>query len=463
MNSLQIILLIISALLAALVLLARWKHTYPHRPLVVLVLVPAMLALGLMLTGTLLGLLLAFDGALLGLTMIDLLTLPRPDQFAVQRDTLRVASLRKPHPVALTLVNRGKRTESIWIRDGVPPPLAAEPDELLLRLGPRSRATLRYQLRATRRGAFTLSQVHLRVRSRLGLWQRFLDFPVENVIHVYPDMKQLGEYTVLARTNRLSLLGVRRTRKIGQDNEFERLRDFTRDDNYKHIHWRSTARRNKLTVKDFQASQSQRLLFLIDCGRMMASQAAGLSLVDHALNAMLMLSYVALKQGDSVGLISFSDTIHSFVPPAGGMNQMNRLLHASFDRFPRLVESRYDEAFLYLAARCRKRAMVVLVTNVIDEVNSAQVERYLSSLSGRHLPLGVLLRDRELFAAADIAPPQDAKTLYRAAAAAEILIWRHQVLSDLSKKGVLALDVYPEDLTAPLVNSYLNIKARHML
>ena len=195
----------------------------------------------------------------------------------------------------------------------------------------------------------------------------------------------------------------------------------------------------------------------------MASQAAGLSLVDHALNAMLMLSYVALKQGDSVGLISFSDTIHSFVPPAGGMNQMNRLLHASFDRFPRLVESRYDEAFLYLAARCRKRAMVVLVTNVIDEVNSGQVERYLSSLSGRHLPLGVLLRDRELFAAADIAPPQDAKTLYRSAAAAEILIWRHQVLSDLSKKGVLALDVYPEDLTAPLVNSYLNIKARHML
>ena len=314
---------------------------------------------------------------------------------------LRVASLRKPHPVQLTIVNRSRHAHAVWVRDGVPAPLVAEPAELLMRLGPRSRSTLRYAIHAARRGAFTIGAVHLRIRSRLGLWQRYLDYPLANELNVYPDMKQLGEYGILARTNRLSLVGVRRTRKIGQDNEFERLRDFTRDDNYKHIDWRSTARRGKLTVKDFQANQSQRLLFLIDCGRMMANEAAGLSLLDHALNAMLMLSYVALKQGDSVGLLCFSDEIHGFVPPKGGMTQMNRLLHASFDRFPRMVESRYDEAFLYLGARCRKRSLVVLITNLIDEVNANQVERYLSSLVGKHLPLGVLLRDRQLFDAAD--------------------------------------------------------------
>ena len=385
MTTSHVILLVVTATFVALVALARRWRTYPHQPLVLLVLIPAILALGLIISGALLSVLLALNAALLLMAIGDLLSLPRQGQFTVQRDTLRVASLKKSHPVAITIVNRGARSESIWIRDGLPPPLAAEPIELSLRLGPRSRATLRYQLRASRRGAFSLTQIYLRVRSRLGLWQRFLIYPAESLIHVYPDMKQLGEYTVLARTNRLSLLGVRRTRKIGQDNEFERLRDFTRDDNYKHIHWRSTARRNKLTVKDFQASQSQRLLFLVDCGRMMASEASGLSLVDHALNAMLMLSYVALRQGDSVGLISFSDSIHSFVPPLGGMNQMNRLLHASFNRFPRLVESRYDEAFLYLAARCRKRAMVVLVTNVIDEVNAGQIDRYLSSLTGRSI------------------------------------------------------------------------------
>ena len=177
---------------------------------------------------------------------------------------------------------------------------------------------------------------------------------------------------------------------------------------------------------------------------------------------MLMLSYVALRQGDSVGMIAFSDQIHAFVPPRGGMNQMNRLLHASYDRFPSLVESRYDEAFLYLASHCKKRSLVVLVTNVIDEVNSHQVHQYLASLVGRHLPLGVLLRDRQLFSAADIPNPR-ADQLFRSAAAAEILTWRHQVLTDMEYKGVLCLDVFPEDMTAPLVNRYLDIKARHLL
>jgi len=317
-------------------------------------------------------------------------------------------------------------------------------------------------LTARRRGSFTLAAVYLRVRSGLGLWQRFLTIPCHSQLFVYPDMQQLSEYAILARTNRLSLMGVRRTRRVGLDHDFERLRDYSLDDNYRHIDWRATARRSKLTVKDFQASQSQRIVFLMDCGRMMTNEAAGISLLDHSLNAMLMLSYVALHQGDAVGLICFSDEIHTFVPPRGGMNQMNRLLHASFDRFPRLVESRYDDAFLYLTSRCKKRSLVVLVTNVIDQVNANRIERWLSTLAGRHLPLGVLLRDHQLFDVANL-PQPTGPDLYRAAAAAEILTWRHQVLTDLQHQGVLSLDVFPEEMTAPLVNRYLEIKARHLL
>ena len=154
--------------------------------------------------------------------------------------------------------------------------------------------------------------------------------------------------------------------------------------------------------------------------------------------------------------------IERYVPPRGGMNQMNQLLHASFDRFPRLVESRYDEAFVYLNARCRKRSLVILLTNVIDEVNSHQVSRYLTSLVGRHLPLGVLLRDHAIFDAA-AATAVDPATVYRAAAAHEIVTWRRGVLADMESQGVRSLDVFPEQMTAPLVNSYLEIKARHLL
>ncbi len=229
--------------------------------------------------------------------------------------------------------------------------MEADPDEFTVDLPARSRSTLRYNLRASRRGAFDLTDVYLRVRSKWGLWQRMLKIPCASHLNVYPDLKQLGEYALLARTNRLSMMGLRRTRRIGQDNEFERLRDYTIDDNFKHIDWRSTARRNKLTVKDFQANQSQRVMFLVDCGRMMTGEAAGVSLLDHALNAMLLLSYVALRQNDQVGLMCFSNEIHSFLPPRGG-DQLNRLLHATYDRFPRMVESRTTRRFCIWQRMC---------------------------------------------------------------------------------------------------------------
>lgn len=450
------------AMLVPLAALAWFGRIFPHRPLVLLAVAPAVGSLVLFASPALAPPLAIVDLLVVAVAACDLFSLPRAATFALERQMGRVASLKHPHPVSLSISNLGARAGFIWLKDDADEELRPEPDQFRLRLAPRSRATLDYQLRPSRRGAFAFRKAYLHARSRWGLWMRQLDYPLEGVLHVYPDLKQLAEYALLARTNRLSLMGVRHTRRVGQDNEFERLRDYTPDDNYKHIDWRSTARRRKLTVKDFQASQSQRIVFLLDCGRMMVNETAGLSLLDHALNATLLLGYVALSHGDSVGLLCFSDEIHSYVPPGGGMRQMNRLLHATFDRFPRLVESRYDQAFVYLGTHCRKRSLVVLVSNIIDEVNAQQVERHLATVAGQHLPLGVLLRDRRLFEAVEAEQP-DREALFRAAAAADILSWRSQVLADMHTKGVLSLDVFPEELTAPLVNRYLEIKARHLL
>lgn len=463
MSTLAWFMLPLAAVVFALILVGYFARAFPHWPLVLLGLVPAVLSTGLIFSPELMTPLVVADGAITVVALADLLTLPRKKQLAIERLTMRTASLARPHHVTLTVTNHAGRPLKIAVRDGVPEGLEPTPDRFDLELPPRSRATVKYRLQSERRGSFQLEETFVRARSRLGLWRRQLEYAVPSVIHVYPDMQQVSQYAVLARTNRLSLVGVRRTRHIGQDNEFERLRDYTPDDNPRHIDWRSTARRRKLTVRDFQANQSQRVIFLLDCGRMMTNKSSGLSLLDHALNAMLMLSYVALQRGDSVGMIAFSDEIHTFVPPRGGRAQMNRLLHASFDRFPRFVESRYDKAFLYLAAQCRKRSLVVLITNIIDEVNSNQVERYLGNLVGRHLPLGVLLRDHAIFSAVETASEPHGSELFRAGAAAELLLWRSQVLADLMGRGVLALDVFPEELTAPLINRYLEIKARHLL
>jgi len=461
-TTLAIVLLKLLAVALPLGGLAWAFRIFPRPRMVYVALVPAVFTSLLLGLPEAVWLILAIDGVLGLVLLIDLLTLPRKKHFSLKRESLKIVSLGKTHKVSVTLINHSAKPRALYVRDGVPAGLNAEPAEFTFASAPSSRTILHYDLHASRRGAFLLEEVHLRAISRFGLWQRMLSYPAETTLNVYPDMKQLGQYAMLAKTNRLSLLGVKRTRRIGQDHDFERLRDYTVDDNYKHIDWRTTARRMKLTVRDYQSSQSQRIVFLLDCGRMMTNESAGLSLLDHGLNAMLMLSYVALRQGDSVGMICFSDTIHRFIPPKSGMTQMNRLIHAGFDRFPTLCESRYDQAFRYLASHCRKRSLVVLMTNVIDEINANQVERYLSNLVGRHLPLGILLRDRRLFEAVE-AHPSAEHNLWTAAAAAEILTWRHQVLGDMQSKGVLSLDVFPDEMTAPLVNRYLEIKARHLL
>lgn len=378
------------------------------------------------------------------------------------RSVASTASLGVELTCDVTIENRTNSTLRGLVRDDLPSHFTATPAEHRLNLPAKAFVTMRHKLMPLRRGVFDLENVYLQLLSPARFWIMQKSIPVANRLNVYPDMKQLSDYALLARTNRLSLIGVRRTRRIGQDSDFERLRDYTPDDNYRHIDWRSTARRRKLTVRQFQSDQSQRIIFLLDCGRMMTNERAGYSLLDHALNATLMMAYVALVQGDEVGLLCFSDRVHRFIPPQGGSSQMNRLIRASFDQFPRMVESRYDDAFLYLSNHCKRRSLVVLATSVIDEVNAAQVVDYLANLTGRHLPLGILLRDRQMFDAADH-PDGDPINLYRAAAAADILLWRQQVIADLHHRGVLVVDAFPDELTAPLVNEYLRIKAKHLL
>tara|TARA_B100000700_G_scaffold36412_1_gene35665 strand:- start:37553 stop:38974 length:1422 start_codon:yes stop_codon:yes gene_type:complete len=440
-----------------LVFVAR-KRVYPNLLYVLALFVPALITIGIIFSPELLLPAIIVDVLIFVIAAFDLFTIPSPQSLSAERIHQKVASLAKTAGITFQITNHSRRTMKIMMVDDIPEQFEVDIVKFSSAIEPEETLEFEYTVTPTQRGKFPMHCVHVRVRSAFGFWMRHLTLPVKTELHVYPDLKQLSHYALLARTNRLALMGVRRTRKVGQDNEFERLREYTRDDHYKNINWRSSARHNKLIVKDYQTSQSQRVIFLVDCGRMMTNESDDMSFVDHALNSALMLSHVALSQGDSVGLICFSDKVHCFVPPRSGTGHMNQLLHASFNQFPRMVESRYDEAFLYLANRCNKRAMVVLITNVVDEVNSQQVVQYMQTVSKRHLPVSVMMRDYEIFAEAE-----QTESLYNAAAAAQILNWRHDVLNTLSHQGVFSLDVLPEDLTAPLINQYLEVKARHLL
>ena len=400
---------------------------------------------------------------------IDLLSLTRQRDLKARRTLGHVATRGEKHPISLTIENLSRKAFSGLVRDDEPWGLTDDNNEFSIQIPPKSRATLHYTMTPRQRGSFGFEYVSLKTESRWKLWQRYFRLPCVDPLRVYPALKQISRYAMYARLNRMSLLGVRRQRRIGTDNEFERLRDYSPDDQFRAIDWRATGRRLKLTVRDFQSNQSQRVIFLIDCGRMMVNDFEGQTLLDAAFDAALTLGYVTLSQNDQAGLLCFADRVLRWLPPQGGRRQLNRMVHAVHDIHPRLVESRFDEAFMHLHRHCRKRTLVVLITNVIDDQNAIRLKAQVANLVGRHLPLTILLKDHELFDPVQGIDPDvetkipDKASLFRAAAAADILCWRRQVLSDLRQAGVLTLDCFPERLTAPLINEYMRIKSRHLL
>ncbi len=439
----------------------------PGRTLCLLAILPAGVALFLFLDSSAWPVVAALDVLIFLVALMDLFTLPRRHDFRVRRSYAHVATRGVRHPMTLILENRSNRTHAALVKDDHPPGLADEFQSIKVVLAPRARNHIHYAIVPKQRGTFSLDWVWVGLNSRLGLWSKTLKLSLSETISVYPALKQISRYALYSRLNRMSLLGVRKSRRIQSDNEFERLRDYTPDDSFRSIDWRATSRRQKLTVRDFQSNQSQRIVFLVDCGRMMVNESAGQSLLDAAFDAALTLGYVALAQHDEAGLLCFSDRILRWIPPRGGKQQLNRMVQAVHDVHPELVESRFDLAFLHLLTHCRKRTLSILITNVMDDRNATQIKAQLSNLVGRHLPMAVLLRDRDLFDAVETAseqvPHPRESNLYRAGAAADILCWRQQVLLDLRHGGVLTLDTFPEKLTAPLVNEYLRIKSHHLL
>ncbi|MGE3820599.1 MAG: DUF58 domain-containing protein, partial [Isosphaeraceae bacterium] len=423
---------------------------WPGRRLAVLLLVPTLLSLTLFVAESVWPAVLLLDAAIVLAACLDLVTVVRPARLRVERICGSVRSIGEPQSVTLKVENVGKTHLAMRVRDDVPETFEAEPGEFVVNVPPMSLAELTYQVTPKRRGTYAFRRMDALVLSRLGLWQRAIAIDHPTVVQVYPDVRQIARYTVLARRDKLSTMGVRRSRRLGTDNEFERLRDYSEGDEPRHMDWRATARRRKLTVRAHQVNQSQRLIFLIDCGRMMAGDTgAGLSPLDHALNAMLMLAHVALIRGDQVGLLAFSDGVKAYVPPGGGPKRINRIVHSVHNLFPELVEPRYDRAFVELEKRCRKRSLVILITNLFDDVSAQLVADHLGNLVGKHLPLGVFLRDQDVFAMADDAP-DSGPGLYQGAAAAAMLTWRERALAGLRLRGVLSLVVARGVLTAAL-------------
>ena len=303
---------------------------------------------------------LGLDAALLLVAVVDAARLARVGLTAT-RKAPRTWSVGRAETIRVHLEQRGRRRLTLQLHQALFPGCVADALPLAGSLG--RVAELEFRAIATQRGKFTLGMHHVRVRSPWGLWWRQVDLPGDDPVHVFPDIKALVEYDLLARTGRQSLL-VRPVRKPGNLAEFERLRPFAHGDEYRLVDWKATARAREPIVRQLRHATDQNVVFLLDLGRPMTASWNGRSAVDAALDALVLTGHVALRHHDKVGLIAFDSRIRAFLPPIAGPRARQSLLRATAGLQPTLDEPDYREAFAALRARVRSRSLVVLLSKI---------------------------------------------------------------------------------------------------
>ncbi len=432
----------------------------PRLPLVVLFALPLTLAAAAIVDPQWLEAMWLTNGAIALVALLDVVASFRLS-IDVERTVPDVMSLGRKNSVRLRLRTRTGRTLHVIFNDQVFDQCTTEGLPLAGKLKPEAAWEASYAVIPARRGAYELGAHTLRVRSVFGLWQIQRRIPASARVKVYPDLQSLRVFELLARQDREHAF-LRAQRLKGGESEFARLRDYTRDDEYRSIDWRATARRHRLTAREYQLESNQNLFFMLDAGRAMTARSGTTTLLDHALNATLMLSQVATRNGDRVGMMGFEERVHSFVPPGSGARATQRLIQAGYALHPRLVESDYDRAFMEMSLRVQKRSLVILLTQVLDEGVADTLLRRARGLLPKHLPLILLFRDEGLDRLMQ-QPSRRGAELYTRAAGAELLRWRSQFVQRLKAQGAMVLEAAPRDLTPQLINRYLEIKARHLL
>ncbi len=330
-----------------------------------------------------------------------------------------------------------------------------------LTLRARARLEVSYALTPHRRGDYRFGDVWLRVESPLGLATLTGTCPLNEPVKVFPNIRGVRALGTLARMRDLHTVGIKRVKREGGGLEFSKLRDYVQGDSYRDINWKATARRRRPITQVYEAERSQSVILCIDASRMMAARMDHLSKLDHAINAALLLAWTALAADDRVGLLVFSDTVRTFLPPARGPAHYQRILNALYGIEPELCHVDYSAAITYLLAHVRRRSLVVLFTDLQDEAHSRPLVDYTRLLMPRHLPLCVTLSDTALSdLRAHVPTTRDA--LFERAVATELLREREILKGELLRLGAHVIDRTPDALSIDTINAYVDLKRRRL-
>jgi len=392
----------------------------------------------------------------------DLAMLPGRSGYAVRRAMPEPFSLGEPEEVAVVIQNRAAAGLNARVADHAPGTLRPQPREVSGRFDANGLLKVAYRTYSPKRGAYKFGSVDLQVWRDDGWWRRQVRLPDPQEVAVFPNIVAIKRIQLSLRRGLRAMAGMRRARPPGASTAFAGLREYVRGDDVRRVSWTATARRDRPVVVEVEAERGQQVIVALDCGRLMTAPAGDLDKLDHAVNAALMLAWVAQAYGDRVGLMTFDDRVTGFLKPERGSTQLHRITEALYAIQPEYVEPDFGHAMTHLALHVGRRSMVVILTDVQDPEASRELVAHALRLAARHLVLVVAMSDPAVLSARDD-PIDNTNRAYEWAAAEEFVASRRESFEMLRRGGVLGLDVVAGRLSPALVERYLELKERALL
>jgi uncharacterized protein (DUF58 family) len=403
-----------------------------------------------------------YHAGLLIVVARDLALLPGQAGYQVHREMPQPFSLGEREDVTVVVENPGAAGLMARVADHAPDDLKPQPREVEGRFDTAGHLRLSYRTASPKRGAYRFGPVDLRVWREQGWWRRQVRLMHQDEVAVFPNVVAIKRVQLTLRRGLRAMSGLRRARPPGASSAFAGLREYVRGDDIRRVSWTATARRDRPVVVEVEAERGQQVMIALDCGRLMTAPAGDLDKIDHAINAALMLAWVAQAYGDRVGLMTFDDHVMGYIKPERGSTQIRRITQALYAIKPEAVEPDFGHAMTNLALRLGRRSMVVVLTDVQDPEASKDLVAHCLRLSAKHLVLVVAMSDPAILAARD-APVTTSARAYEWAATEQFVASRRESFELLRRGGVLGLDVVAGQLSPALVERYLELKERALL
>jgi len=398
------------------------------------------------------------DGVLLAVAVTDWLLAVRPAAVSVTRELPGIVPLNGRAEVVWRVDNPSPRQLNLRLADELAPSLRAASRRARLAVPSDGRASARTELQPSRRGRFIPSEVVLRVEGPLRLVARQGRRELQGSIRVYPPFRSRDEAELRINKARILEIGLRSAQGRGGGTEFDSLRDYSVDDEFRRIDWAATARAARPIVRTYRAERNQTVVLLLDAGRLMAGRVDDVARLDHAMDAVMMLTAVATRLGDRAGLVAFDQRVRAVVSPGHSRDQLSRVTEAMYALEPELVESDYRGAFAETLARFRRRALLVVFTELSEQAMAETLLPALPLVARDHLVVVASVRDPEVVRWAR-SSPTDGGGAYRKAAAVAGLDERRRTVARLRGLGATVVDAPPGRLAPQLADAYLRVKA----